>query len=244
MKWLARSRYDSDNQEKTLLSHLSLLSLKMLERKGNKYQIGYKDAAGLIAENFRPKPPVQKATAAEQFLRDAQLRCGLTKERGGDLVFCHREFQDYLAATHLAHSRDQYREDMAVKFLKERQGPEVLRLLAGCLQSGTSSARLSDLFACLIDYAAPLGLEPRACAVGVIGGMRADLLPTNYAMPEDLQGRYDELVRSVLAIFDREASKAISIPIRRDAAEAWRRVAIRGCGCHGRSWIRSISSIG
>ena len=160
------------------------------------------------------------ATAAEQFLKDAQLRCGLTKERGGDLVFCHREVQDYLAATHLADSRDQYREDMALKFLKERQGPEVLRLLAGCLQSGTSSARLSDLFACLTEYAAPLELEPRAYAVGVIGGMRADLLPTNYAMPEELQGRYDELVKSVLAIFDREASKSISIPIRRDAAEA------------------------
>ncbi len=120
----------------------------------------------------------------------------------------------------MADSRDQYDESMASQFLKERQGPELLRLLAGCLQSGASNARLSDLFARLIEYATPLELEPRAYAVGFIGGMRADLSRTNYAMPEDIESRYDELVKSVLAIFDREASKAISIPVRRDAAEA------------------------
>jgi formylglycine-generating enzyme required for sulfatase activity len=214
--WMASSRYKDPVKAGHLKRVLSLLALEMIRRKGgNPYQVGFRDAEPLILEEVRPAT----LPDARAFLEEAEANSRIITMRGGDLVFRHRSFQEYLAAQRLSDLPD--RAKIAQILLEGRQVPEVLRLLAGCMAQGASQ-NLADLLLHLI-RSTPEDLEPAAYAVGVIGGMLADVRVSNFEQSHGFQTvvkeEWEKLSSSTRAIF-RAEGKTVPPKVRAAAAEA------------------------
>lgn len=218
VQWLADVRYPDENARNALLRDLSFLALEMIKReRDRKYQIDPGAAAELIAGRRND----EDNTSARSFLADAQQRSGLITERSGRLAFWHRSFQEFLAARRLQGMRNLEQEAAVIGLMDSRQSPEVLRLLAGCLEPADRD-QLGHLFQRLISRENQPGreLESQAYAVGVIGGMLADLAPAQYRLPREVQEEWERLRASVMKIFHREESASIALPIRVAAADA------------------------
>jgi energy-coupling factor transporter ATP-binding protein EcfA2 len=213
VRWLAGSQPDAVYSPATFVKNLSVLALHMTEHR--KFQMGYGDAEAELARYLR----TTDVTSAGEFLRAAEERTRLITVRARELSFWHRSFQEYLAARGIASDTDVMLLGKAKALLSSRQSPEVLRLLAGELQSYGSPARLNQLFE-TIESAADGSLEQEAWLAGMIGSMLNDLRATPYRLPRDLQVRYQGLLGRVMAIFNKDEAAKIPLATRVAAAEA------------------------
>jgi len=213
----SQSRPDDEFSAPTFLENLSVLALRMTERgEDRKYQIGFDDAAVVLTEYLR----AETLEPARHFLHVAEEKTRLITVRGRELQFWHRSFQEFLTARQLANQEDLYVQ--AVALLKSRESPEVLRLLAGFLQQAGGRSRLDGLFKCLFRAADP-SLESAAYLTGVVGSMLADLSPTPYRLPPDVQPVWQERRDLVMRIFSRDANdlrETATIPLKTRIAAA------------------------
>ena len=200
---------------------LSELALRMIEEKGNKYQVSLGRAAEFIESGFSHEPEDRRREAAREYLREAEERTGLLTRRGADLAFWHRYLQEFLAARRLS-GWGKKRAEFCPALLKSRECPEVLRLLAGCMLD--SPEELSDMLRELIERALEWPVEDRAYATGVLGTTLEDLRPSGF-YPEGplylaaVKPAWERLRATVLPVLE-DAAEAAKVPLQTRIAMA------------------------
>jgi energy-coupling factor transporter ATP-binding protein EcfA2 len=221
-EYLAEWAKDGDHPcpTKDRLRRLSKLAFGMQSGfgkrgSGQKLLVDLGDAALCIQSEFASHRPVEDA---KEFLEREQGASGVLTLEHGRLRFWHRSFQEFLAAKHLDGSSPKDIRN-AVKFLYVPEWREPIQLLAG-LWGGDSRGRLDDLLTMLISSAGKQKLPRKACGVGIIGAVLADLGPRGYQLPRDAQGPYERILQDVMAIFELGAYKRIGIRDRIAAADA------------------------
>ncbi len=217
LDWLAEQAADRRREypKDVLLERFGFLALGMQEWKGGqKLSIGIGDAAGLLTQGKGSLAPMR------QFLEHAQIESGIVTLQSGEIAFWHRSFQEYLAARTMADLPDAQIPLLARKMLYSAEGPEVLRLAAGCMAENAKQ-RLSLLFEDLARHAVSQGqLDRKAHAAGVLGNMLADVLPFKYELSGPAAEQYAGLRSAVMAIFNKGGAKGIGLKTRVAAAEA------------------------
>ena len=215
LDWLAEqaserhAEYTKDYRLETF-GHLALAMQSA--PAGQILRTGIDDAAQLIT------PPGQSLEPARKFLEQAQVDSGIVTLRGGELVFWHRSFQEYLAARILLGFADADLHARARQFLYSAEGREVLPLLAARMAE-SGKGRLDALTASLIaDALGQQTLERQAHAVGVLGNMLADAAPSQYEIANPQP--WAELRAGVLCIFDKGYAARIGVKTRAAAAKA------------------------
>jgi len=94
---------------------------------------------------------------------------------------------------------------------------EVMLLFGGTL-IGQGADKVDALFAEILrSVPADADLATQARCVGLVGAMLSDLRPHSYKMPH---GRYEQMLKEVLGIFDRDQSQTVDLKVRLAAAEA------------------------
>ncbi len=217
LDWLAEQTVDKhpEYNKDVLLERLGKLALAMQEWKdGLKLRLGIDDAAALLTAKNEALAPMRS------FLEKAQVDSGIVTLRGGELVFWHRSFQEYLAARTLAELPDASLSIRARKILYSEPGREVLPLVAARMAEG-GKERLKLLFLDLIEHAvAQKPLEQKAHAAGVLGNMLADVAPFEFELSATAKTKYRELRDAVEVIFEKGQARALGAKTRAAAAEA------------------------
>ncbi len=231
--WLTRSREfrpDRETPEKCVML-LQNLALAMHDHtEGRKTQVSKRWAVEhVLAKFFRPGDPTAASiAAAEKFLTEEELDSGIVVAAGNDIKFWHLQFQEYLAARAIAGKPET--EQQAILFganskLYRPEWREVILLLAGALHE-QGGGKVSWFVTQVLDGLpssepmtkgeAPLLATEARCA-GLLGAVFHDLQPFGY-QPTDK--RYHELLKRVMAIFDRKRSQLVDVRVRISAAEA------------------------
>ena len=214
LTWLSRSREQRPGRptaERTLalLGHLALAMQDHPD--GRQPQVPQSWAAQAIADRFSGTPDPAEAAAA--FLRAEELDSGIVVGRGRDVRFWHLTFQEYLAAKSISKLRESKQThlllsgDKAGQRLYRPEWREVVLLLAGIL-GGPEGDQVDSLVEAILDdlFEVPQladqtpELADQARCLGLLGAMCRDLAPYHYR-PSD--PRYDQLLRNVMAIFER-----------------------------------------
>jgi predicted NACHT family NTPase len=217
VNWLARSREKRKGREpaERCLALLQRLALAMQSNpQGRQVQVEKGQAAEVLAGQF------DGLDEALKFVEQEEVDSGIIVSRGPAVRFWHLTFQEFLAARAIAGLAE--KDQMDVLFRDKRvflaEWREVLLLLFGVLLVKQGPAKVDGLFAALLD---DLGenatLAAKARCAGLLGAMVNDLRPLQYK-PAD--GRYRELLDSVLGIFDEEKAKKVEFTDRLAAAEA------------------------
>lgn len=217
LDWLAEQTVEKHREYKkdSLLERLGFLALGMQEWKGGqKLALGIDDAAALLT------PKADSPAPMRQFLERVQTDSGMITLRGGEIVFWHRSFQEYLAARTMADLPDAKIPPRARRLLYAAEGREVLPLVAASMAE-KAKQRLNLLFEDLIRHAASKkDLRRKAHAVGVLGRMLADVAPFEYRLSEPAVPVWGALRDSVMAIFEKSKTRHIGLKTRVAAAEA------------------------
>ena len=228
--WLSRSREKRPGRptaERTvaLLGHLALAMQDHPE--GRQIQVPQSWAADAIADGFAGESAPAEAAAA--FLQAEELDSGIVVGRGGDVRFWHLTFQEYLAAKTVCGLRPSRQTQLLLAGRKEQkrlyrpEWREVILLLAGIMY-GPDGDRVNGLVEVVLDdlFDVPQltdqtpDLEDQARCLGLLGALCRDLAPYDYR-PSD--SRYDQLLRSVMAVFEPAGSASVPLPTRVAAAE-------------------------
>ena len=231
LTWLARAREQKEGREKAdrCLELLAQLALGMQnQRKGRLTQVSKGRAAEMLVPQFRQVDKEERFQRAQSFLDQEEVDSGIVVSRGAELRFWHLTFQEYLAARAIAGKGDaaQHKLLLAENKLDRPEWREVLLLLAGILHVKQGRDKVDGLFRAVIEALKPkASLAERARCAGLLGAMLQDLRPLAY-QPAD--PRYQEVLDSVLGIFDPEKSRRVSLQDRLEAAEALGQAAIRG----------------
>lgn len=223
IKWLSKSRpRDNRRPPENCVSLLQNLALVMqdAEDKGRQTQVSLHWGAKQIAPNFRNTPEGEQIAAAEKFLRDEESDSGIIVGRGDrEIRFWHLTFQEYLAARALSArpEAELYRRLLKGDKPYRAEWREVLLLLAGIfLQRGPEL--VDGLFATILGEVLDKPTLPKkARCAGLLGAVLTDLSPLGYR-PSD--GRYEQILRDAMAVFDTKKSHAIPIDEAIAAAEA------------------------
>jgi formylglycine-generating enzyme required for sulfatase activity len=227
LHWLSVAREEQPGRlpPKQCLELFGQLALAMQnDARGCQVQVSQRWAAERIANYLEGKSAKERMERAEGFLDEEQTDSGIIVERGGELQFWHRTFQEYLAARAIAGSGRRNQP----KLLWEPPGKlyrsewrEVVLLLGGVLREDAAE-QLEDFIGDMLDK---LGGQPpladQARCAGLLGAMLRDLWPFPYVLRDpDCQQRYKHLLDTVLAIFDPARSKDIPLEVRIEAADA------------------------
>ncbi len=217
VNWLARSREKRKGREpaERCLALLQRLALAVQSNpQGRQVQVEKGQAAEVLAGQF------DGLDEALKFVEQEEVDSGIIVSRGPAVRFWHLTFQEFLAARAIAGLAEKDQMDLLLRDKRVYQGEwrEVLLLLVGVLLVKQGPAKVDGLFAALLD---DLGrgatLAEKARCAGLLGAMVNDLRPLQYK-PAD--GRYRELLDSVLGIFDEEKAKKVEFTDRLAAAEA------------------------
>jgi hypothetical protein len=154
---------------------------------------------------------------ALRFVEQEEVDSGIIVSRGPAVRFWHLTFQEFLAARAIAGLAD--KDQLALLLGKDRiYQKEWRELLVGVLLVKQGPAKVDGLFAAVLEkLGSGATLAQKARCAGLLGAMVNDLRPLQYR-PAD--GRYRELLDSVLGIFDKEKAKGVEFKVRLEAAEA------------------------
>jgi formylglycine-generating enzyme required for sulfatase activity len=223
LDWLVTKREERRKEARVTavqcLQHMEYLAFAMhTSAKGKQVEITRDAAARILASRFREEPEDQQYSAAERFLEEEETDSGILISRGNLLRYWHLTFQEYLAAQKLAREDKERRRLLFDEArLYQPEWRETVLLMAGVL--GKADPDRVDQF--LTDILDALGeeatLAERARCVGLIGRVLQDLRAWKYSIRD---ARYEENLRRVLAIFDKEAAQTIDFQTRLEAADA------------------------
>ena len=205
IKWLARSRDREGRPERPkadrAVALLEELALAMqLHPEGRQTQVDKHWAADSIAGEWPEERAKSRIGAAQNFLEEEELDSGIVIGRGNQTRFWHLTFQEYLAARAIAGRTevDQRKILFQDRRLHLPEWREVVLLFAGTLHQG-GKRRLDGFVSAMIDQLGEkASLADRARCVGLLGQILRDLEPLDYRIAD---GRYQELLDSVMAIF-------------------------------------------
>jgi formylglycine-generating enzyme required for sulfatase activity len=223
INWLARARDARPGREPsdrvlTLLGHLALGMQN--QPKGRVTQVSRATAARLIAPQFREiTDPNLQLDRARAFLEAEEVDSGIFVSRGSDLRFWHLTLQEFLAARTVAGLTDASQHELLFENdrLYKPEWHEVMALLGGTL-IGQGADRVDGLFTAMLRRSGETAtLAEKARCAGLIGAMLSDLRPHAYSLNDP---RYEQMLKEVLGIFDREESGGIELRVRLAAAEA------------------------
>ena len=224
IKWLARSRDREGRPERPkadrAVALLEELALAMqLHPEGRQTQVDKRWAAESIAGEWPEEGAKRRIGAAQGFLEEEELDIGIVIGRGNQSRFWHLTFQEYLAARAIAGRTESDQQDILFQdqrlYLSEWR--EVVLLFAGTLHQ-LGRRRVDGFVGAVIDQLGEKArLADRARCVGLLGQILRDLEPLDYRIAD---GRYQELLDSVMAIFDKAGSRTVKVEERREAAEA------------------------
>ena len=214
LDWLSKQRAKTGRMAASeCLLRLRELALEMQNHEeGRKRQVPLAWAGEKLAKRFRNRE------GAEKFLRAEQGDSGIVVSRGPEIAYWHLTFQEYLAALEIAgwEDADQYKLLLgkSPKIYKPEWRETVL--LYGGLLYNVGPPKVEALLRKVLDK---MGRQPnlatRAKCVGLIGALLPDLV--GYQVSDQ---RYEESLRLVMDIFDREKSKGVPFHDRLAAAEA------------------------
>jgi len=229
LTWLFRAREERPNRLKAdrCRKLLQKLAIAMFKNSGGRLrQIGIRDAAEVLSEDFTPSEQSTSAQIAELFLRDEMVDSGIILERGNRLEFWHLSFQEYLAACAIAGMLEE--QQQKVLFSDERlsqpEWRELFLLLGGVLykQGDHKVNHLVDSILAVASNAASVGkLSPFASLVSVLEGLVHDLSPFNF---QPANPQYATTIRLIMKIFDKDACREVPLKLRLEAAEVLGRV--------------------
>lgn len=223
LTWLARSREQKPGRApaERCLELLAQLALGMQDQpQGRLTQVSKGRAAEMLVPQFRQVDKGERFQRAQRFLDQEEVDSGILVSRGSELRFWHLTFQEYLAARAIAGKEDVARNKLllAGDRLYRPEWREVLLLLAGILHVKQGRDKVDGLFRAVLEALKPkASLAQRARCAGLLGAMLQDLRPLAY-QPAD--PRYQEVLGSVLGIFDPQKSRRVSLQERLEAAEA------------------------
>ena len=220
--WLARAKEKKDREPADrvlkLLGHLALGMQK--QAKGRVTEVSKATAATLLAPHFRETTDKdEKLERARAFLEVEEVDSGIFVSRGANLRFWHLTLQEYLAARTIAGLTDASQQNLLFEDerLYKSEWREVMLLFGGTL-IGQGADKVDALFAEILrSVPADADLATQARCVGLVGAMLSDLRPHSYKMPH---GRYEQMLKEVLGIFDRDQSQTVDLKVRLAAAEA------------------------
>lgn len=227
--WLARSREQRKGRATAdeTIGVLQELALAMQDDKGGrKRQASKRWGAETIATKVMKvagksgEVTGDWVALAQRFLDEEEVDSGIIVGRGADITFWHLTFQEFLAAKAIASRLDAQQRKILFADPEKIYLPEwreVILLFAGILhEQGTDKV---DGFVCaVLDGLAPdATLAKKARCAGLLGSLLRDLEPVKYQITD---GRYQSLLDTVIAIFDREKSRTVQIEIRIEAADA------------------------
>lgn len=220
LMWLAKARENPDRVKAerclTLLGHLALCMQK--QPRGRVKQIGKRKAAELIAPQMRDVPAAERIGKAEEFLEKEEVDSGIVVSRNSKLEFWHLTFQEHLAGRALAGLTDAAQEKLLFKGanLYKPEWRETVLLYAGLLGTKQGPEKVDALVSLMLDRQGTTLTEQARCA-GLLGSILADLKASGYQVQDS---RYPELLKAVMAIFDREQADSVPLKIRLEAADA------------------------
>ncbi len=223
LTWLARSREQRAGRAAAdrCIELLAQLALGMQNQpKGRLTQVSKGRAAEMLAPQFRQVEEEERFQRAQDFLDQEEVDSGIVVSRGSELRFWHLTFQEYLAARAIAGKGDAAQHELLVAGdkLYRPEWREVMLLLAGILHVKQGRDKVDGLFRAVLEALKPeASLAERARCAGLLGAVLQDLRPHAY-QPAD--PRYQEVLDSVLGIFDPEKSCRVSLQERLEAAEA------------------------
>jgi formylglycine-generating enzyme required for sulfatase activity len=223
LTWLARSREQRTDRAPAdrCLELLAQLALGMQNQpQGRLTQVSKGRAAEMLVPEFRHVEEEERFQRAQSFLDQEEVDSGIVVSRGSELRFWHLTFQEYLAARAIAGKGDvaQHTLLLAGDRLYRPEWREVLLLLAGILLIKQGRDKVDGLLRAVMEALKPkASLAERARCAGLLGAMLQDLRPLAY-QPAD--PRYQEVLDSVLGIFDPEKSHRADLQERLEAAEA------------------------
>ncbi|MBN2091084.1 SUMF1/EgtB/PvdO family nonheme iron enzyme [candidate division KSB1 bacterium] len=199
---------------------LQKLALAMqMNPKGRQTQIGQRSAAEILKDEFDGKNDAGKIQNAEKFIDEEEVDSGIIVERGNEIAFWHLTFQEFLAAKALGGKVESDQQKILVKkeILHNTDWRETLLLFGGILhQQGKD--KVDNFFKAVLTLAIKAqSLADEARCVGLIGAMLRDLKPFNYQLTNP---DYRTILDRVMAIFDKDKYKSISLNIRLEAADA------------------------
>ncbi len=222
VNWLARSREKRKGREpaERCLALLQRLALAMQSNpKGRQVQVEKGQAAEVLAAEVLAGQ-FDGLDEALKFVEQEEVDSGIIVSRGPAVRFWHLTFQEFLAARAIAGLKEKDQMDLLLRDKRVYQGEwrEVLLLLVGVLLVKQGPAKVDGLFAALLDdLGESATLAAKARCAGLLGAIVNDLRPLQYK-PAD--GRYRELLDSVLGIFDEKKAKKVEFTDRLAAAEA------------------------
>ncbi len=192
-----------------------LLRLRELALEMQRHEDGRQKQVPLVwaAEKLRPR--FANREAAQRFLLAEQSDSGIVVSRGKDIAFWHLTFQEYLAALEIAGWEDDEQHKLLLEKAYQPEWRESVMLYGGLLFNAGPRKVDAFLRRVLDQMGTAPSLAERAQCVGLIGGLLPDLV--GYKV---VDGRYEESLRLVMDIFDKEKWKSVPFEDRLKAAEA------------------------
>jgi len=227
--WLLRSREQrpgrlSSDRCRRLLQKLALSMFN--HPQGRQRQVGFKWAAQTLDKEFAATEEKSLLEQAEEFLCEEMVDSGIIVEREKRLEFWHLSFQEYLAASEIAGQRDDAQASLLFEGdrLYRSEWREVLLLLGGVLYK-QGEEKINYLINQIIErgprYKDKASLPELAREVGLLGGIVSDLSPFHFSPANE---EYQQIVKGVMGIFEKESYQAIPVQVRIEAADALGRV--------------------
>lgn len=223
IRWLARSREQRTGREREERSVVLLqeLALHMQNHpEGMKIRVPKRWAAEQLAREWGSTVDRDLIAKAQNFLGAEELDSGIIVERGNDVQFWHRTFQEFLAARAIGSRPDSEQYALLLEPVNRLYLPEwreVMVLLAGVL-CRQGPAKMDNLVRTVLSRLGGKGtLAECARCAGLLGAMLRDLVPLDYQPPD---GQYHDLLVRVMAIFLPEGAAGVSIENRIAAADA------------------------
>ncbi|MCP5525025.1 MAG: SUMF1/EgtB/PvdO family nonheme iron enzyme [Verrucomicrobiales bacterium] len=224
MKWLALSRESKPDRlsPDLTLERMAELALAMQDAEGGrKRQAPRRWAAEQIAHHWYDLPEQERVPAAERFLLEEELDSGIVVGRGGEVLFWHLTFQEYLAACALAALDGEDRNSRLLRQprkLYASEWRETVALFAMEFRKRRGERLTQQMVGTILDnLEADAALADQAQCAGLLGAVLRDLTVMRFE-PKD--PRYPALMERVMAIFHPEKSAAVPIRDAIAAAEA------------------------
>ncbi len=222
--WLSRSREQRPGRataDDTVVLLQELALVMQDDPEGRKTQVPKRWAAERLAGEVGGGT-VDKNTIAqsERFLDEEEVDSGIIVGRGNDVAFWHLTFQEFLAAKAIASRPDAEQTKLLFSdpgriYLPDWR--ETLLLLAEVLHE-QAKAKVNWLIGKVLDT---IGQSPdlaaQARCAGLIGNILRNLEPLKYKVSDP---GYHELLDAVMAVFDRERFRGVSVEERVAAGDA------------------------
>jgi formylglycine-generating enzyme required for sulfatase activity len=221
IQWLLESREKKPGRasKKKCEEHLQDLALAMqMDEKGIKYRMGRRSCAEKIAHGFEGSPERERIKEAEKFLAEEELDSGIIINRGGEIEFWHRSFQEQCVAAALGGKLEKEQEKILFDSGKlfDPEWRETILLYSGELRE-QGSDKLRGFLEKILNAAVSKSLSDKARSVGLIGNIINDIGQNNFSFQNE---EYINIQKEVLAIFDKDKYRNIRVDIRCEAADA------------------------